>query len=83
MSTEEVHADAHSHGRMDLVADGPIPPIEFFPPYSLDFVAHLDTGCYPDENTADLLAAVSRDEEGRRMLDALVIVGLELRLVDN
>ncbi|WP_421874646.1 hypothetical protein [Mycolicibacterium wolinskyi] len=63
--------------------DQPIPPIEFEPPYSMDFVSHLDAGCYPDEIMAERLAAVSRDEEGRRMLDALAIVGLELRLAAN
>jgi hypothetical protein len=61
--------------------DQPIPPIEYRPPYSLDFVSHLDAGCYPDEMTAELLAQVSCDDEGRRMLDALTIVGLELRLL--
>lgn len=59
--------------------DPPIPPIEYHPPYSLDFVSHLDAGCYPDEVTEKLLAEVSKDEEARRMLEALTLVGLELR----
>lgn len=46
----------------------------------MDFVAHLDGGCYPVAITTDLLASVNSDEEGRRMLDALTIVGLELRI---
>lgn len=61
------------------MTDLPIPPIEYHPPYSLDFVAHLDADCYPGEITAELLAEVSLDEEGRRMLEALTMVGLELR----
>lgn len=62
------------------MTEATLPPIEYQPPYSLDFVAHLDAGCYPDALSLELLAAVSSNEEGRRMLDALTITGLELRI---
>lgn len=59
--------------------DDALPPIELAPPYSLDFVAHLDAGCYPDDLSDALLAAVCRDEHGRRLLDALIVSRLEVR----
>lgn len=61
------------------MVEPPLPPIEHHPPYSVDFVACLDAGCYPDSVTPDLLAAVNSDEEGRRVLVALALVGLQLR----
>ncbi|RIT48809.1 hypothetical protein D2E80_11935 [Mycobacteroides abscessus] len=64
---------------MDWVNDDePRPPVEFCPPYSLDFVAHLHGGCYPDAITPGFLAAVRRDAIGRRMLDEIAIAQLEL-----
>ncbi|ORA10960.1 hypothetical protein [Mycobacterium arosiense] len=59
----------------------PIPPIEYSPPYSMDFVSHLDAGCYPDGVTQQLLAAVRCDPVGARMLDDLAVVQMELRLL--
>lgn len=61
--------------------DPPLPPIEYSPPYSMDFVAHLDAGCYPDEVAQQLLDAVRLDAAGARMLDDLAIVQMELRLL--
>jgi hypothetical protein len=55
------------------------PPIEFQPPYSLDFVAHLHGGCYSADVTPMLLRSVQTDPDGARMLDALTGVQLELR----
>lgn len=49
----------------------------------MDFVSHLDAGCYPDEVTKELLAAVHRDPAGARMLDDLAIVQIELGLLRN
>lgn len=72
-----------NNGENGSMTDPPVPPVEYHPPYSLDFVAHLDAGCYPDEIAAELLAAVSRDEHGRRVLDALTITGLELRIAED
>lgn len=46
----------------------------------MDFVAHLYGGCYPAGITSALLAAVRADNDGARMLDALTVVQLELRL---
>lgn len=47
----------------------------------MDFVAHLDAGCYPDEVAQQLLDAVRLDAAGARMLDDLAIVQMELRLL--
>ncbi|WP_074355653.1 hypothetical protein [Mycobacteroides abscessus] len=58
-----------------------IPPVEFEPPYSVDFVAHLHGGCYPDALASDLLAGVRRDHESARLLDALTVTQLELRIL--
>jgi hypothetical protein len=63
--------------------DAPIPPIEYEPPFSVDFVSHLDAGCYPDNVTQDLLAAVRSDPTGARMLTELTIVQMELRLLGD
>lgn len=60
--------------------DQSIPPIEREPPYSMDFIAHLHGGCYPDAISRLLVAAVRADPDGARMLDGLEIVQLELRL---
>lgn len=49
----------------------------------MDFVAHLDGGCYPDGVTQQLLAAVRLDPVGARMLDDLAIVQMELGLLRN
>ncbi|MDM2096403.1 hypothetical protein PP348_20220 [Mycobacteroides abscessus] len=63
------------------MADEPLPPIEYEPPYSLNFVAHLDAGCYPDDLTPELLAGVRRDPAGAGLLDLLTTTQLELRLL--
>lgn len=55
------------------------PPIEHQPPHSVDFVAHLHGGSYPYAVTAELLAAVRRNPDAARVLDALTITQLELR----
>jgi hypothetical protein len=55
------------------------PPIEFQPPYSLDFVAHLHGGCYSADVTPMLLRSVQADPDGARMLNAITDVQLELR----
>ena len=60
------------HGENGGVRDEPIPPIEYAPPYSMDFVAHLDAG-YPNDVTRDLLAAVRTDPAGSRLLNALSV----------
>lgn len=60
--------------------DDLIPPIEYEPPYSLEFVSHLHGSCYGDDVTPSLLAAVRADEVGARMLDSLTVVQLEMRL---
>jgi hypothetical protein len=65
------------------MTDEPIPPFEWSPPYSLEFVAHLEAGCYPDDVTPRLMAAVRSDPAGARMLDALTIVQMELRLLGD
>lgn len=65
------------------MTDAPIPPVELSPPYSLEFVAHLEAGCYPDDVTPELMAVVCRDPAGARMLDALRITQLELRLLGD
>lgn len=70
----------HPSDENELVSQEQTPPIEYEPPYSMDFVSHLDAGCYPDEITPRLLTAVRRDAPGARMLDDLAIVQLELRL---
>jgi len=54
------------------------PPIEYVPPYSLDFIAHLHDGCYSAQATPMLLQAVQRDPDGARMLDALTSAQLKL-----
>lgn len=59
------------------------PPIEYGPPYSMDFVAHLHGGCYLAAVTPMLLRAVRRDADGARMLDALTTTQLEVRLHGN
>jgi len=56
------------------------PPIEYAPPFSLDFVAHLHGGCYPPDVTPLLLRAVQHDPDGGPMLDALESVCRELRV---
>lgn len=61
--------------------DHPIPPIEWSPPYSLDFIAHLHGGCYPEDVTPNLLAAVRDDPARARQLDSMTLVQLELRLL--
>jgi hypothetical protein len=48
------------------------------PPYSVDFVAHLHGGCYPDAVTDGLLTAVRRDPDAARVLDSLTITQVEL-----
>jgi hypothetical protein len=57
------------------------PPIEYAPPFSFDFVAHLCGGCYPADVTPLLLRAVQSDPDGARMLDQLTFVQLELKLL--
>jgi len=57
------------------------PAIQYEPPYSLDFVSHLDAGCYPAELTYQLMATLRLDPAGARMLDDLAIVRMELRLL--
>lgn len=47
----------------------PLPPIEHHPPYSLEFVAHLHGGCYGEDFTPQLLAAVRKDAGGVQLLD--------------
>src|SRR5947209_7583707 len=42
----------------EYVPDESAPPIEYEPPYSIDFVAHLHGGCYPEHITPTFLAAV-------------------------
>ncbi len=61
----------------------PLPAIEHAPPYSLEFIAHLHGGCYDDDITPQLLAAVAEDEAGKRRLDELIIVRLELALLGS
>lgn len=56
------------------------PAVEHAPPYSLEFVAHLHGGCYSADITPQLIAGVKADEAGRRLLDQLTIVQLELWL---
>lgn len=60
--------------------DEPVPPIELAPPYSMEFVAHLHAGCYAEGISRQLIRAVRQDKEGQRMLDALSITQLELRI---
>lgn len=55
-----------------VVTDEPLPPTEYGPPYSLDFVAHLHAGCYSGSETPSLMEAVRRDADGARMIDALL-----------
>lgn len=57
-----------------------VPPVEYSPPYTMNFVAHLSGGCYPADITPALLRAVRADETGARMLDGITMVELELRL---
>lgn len=57
-----------------------VPPVEYSPPYTMNFVAHLSGGCYPADITPALLSAVRADETGARMLDGITMVELELRL---
>jgi hypothetical protein len=64
------------------MTDEGIPGIEWAPPYSPDFVAHLHGGCYPADVTPALLYAVNADPEGQRVLDALTVVQLELLLAE-
>lgn len=74
-------AQTQGRGRLNnglMTSDDPLPPVEFGPPYSLDFVAHLHGGCYSDAVSPGLLAAVGRDDIGRQMLDDLAIAQLEL-----
>jgi len=59
------------------------PPIEYGPPFSLDFVAHLHGGCYPADVTPLLLRAVQRDPDGVRLLDRLTNVQRAVRLLDS
>ncbi|SHT79403.1 Uncharacterised protein [Mycobacteroides abscessus subsp. abscessus] len=66
-----------------MTDDELLPPIELRPPYSLDFVAHLHGGCYPDDITPLLLAAVDRNDAGRRMLDDLALARLELVIMGD
>ena len=63
------------------MADEPILPIKYEPPYSIDFVAHLRAGCYPDALASELLAAICSDPVGARLLDGLTIIQLELRVL--
>jgi hypothetical protein len=58
-----------------------LPAIEWSPPFTMDFVAHLAGGCYPDDVTPALLRAVRTDRDGARMLYALALVQLELVLL--
>lgn len=55
------------------------PPIEFWPSYSIGFVAHLHGGCFAETLTPQLSAAVRRDPIRARLLDALTITQMELR----
>lgn len=55
-----------------------LPPVEYGPPYSMDFVAHLHGGCYDTDLTPSLLEAVRRDAASARMLDALTMTQMEL-----
>jgi hypothetical protein len=59
------------------------PPIEYGPPFSLDFVAHLHGYRYPADVAPLLMRAVQRDPDGARMLDALESVRIELRVSDG
>ena len=61
----------------------PLPPIESSAPYSLDFVAHLHGGCYPNDVSPQLIEAVKRDPAGKQALDALNLVQLELKAVKH
>ncbi|WP_255784566.1 hypothetical protein [Mycobacteroides abscessus] len=63
------------------MSDEPLPSIEYCPPYSLDFVAHLHGGCYSEDIMAKLLTEVRADQAGQRMLDQLTIIQMELSLV--
>jgi hypothetical protein len=63
--------------------DEPLPAIEQAPPYTLEFIAHLHGECYGDDITPQLLAAATKDEAGKRMLDELTIVRLELALMGS
>lgn len=49
----------------------------------MDFVSHLDAGCYSDGATHELLATVRLDPAGARMLDDVAIVQMELRLLGD
>lgn len=62
----------------------PLPPIEYSPPFTMAFVAHLQGGCYAEDIASRLLEAVRRDDAGRRMLDAVINTQSELaRLGDS
>ena len=66
-----------------MTDDEPLPAVEPAPPYSLEFIAHLHGGCYDDDITPQLLAAVAKDEAGKRILDELTIIQLELALLGS
>lgn len=60
--------------------DEPIPPIEYEPPYSLDFLAHLHGECY--DGTHDLSqvwASVLRDASAAQIVRELTEVQMALR----
>ncbi|MDO3636038.1 hypothetical protein [Mycolicibacterium arseniciresistens] len=46
----------------------------------MEFVAHLHGGCYEADETERLLPTVRADPDGARMLAALTIAQLEVRL---
>jgi hypothetical protein len=60
-----------------------LPAIDFEPPYSLDFLAHLHGGCYPPDVTARLLEGIGRDLDASKLMDSLTLVQLALRLVGH
>lgn len=47
----------------------------------MDFVAHLQGGCYAADDTVRLLRAVGADLDGAGIIDDLTIVQMELRLL--
>jgi len=62
-------------------ANDELPVIEYAPPYSHAFIAHLHGGCYSEDVTTALLDRVRSDGEGRRMLEAVALVQLELHFL--
>lgn len=61
-----------------LMTHDELPPIEYNPPFSMEFVAHLHGGCYDEDIAIRLLSMARQDRTGQHMLDMLNITRLGL-----